>query len=117
MIDDDSGLSHELNQFFEQYRSACPDVEPGVQFMPVLWQKIEARRSNNLWFSFTRLGKNALTVSAALCLLLLAMNLSAPPEVSSTYTDALISAGSAEQVAFSEALPPLASDHDKNSPE
>ena len=62
----------ELDQVFRQYRSACPDVEPGMNFMPMLWQKIEARR--NLWFHFSRLGRNAIAVSAALCLVLLAMN-------------------------------------------
>ena len=102
MMSDDS----ELNQLFKQYRWACPDVEPGANFMPQLWEKIEARRGG-LWFNFGRLGKNALAVSAALCLLLLGMNLAMPPQVGPSYTDALISAGSAEQVDFSEAIRPI----------
>ena len=108
MLDKDSGRmsgDSELSDLFAQYRSACPDVEPGVNFMPELWERIEARRGS-LWFNFSRLGKNALAVSAALCLLLLGMNLAMQPQVSPSYTDALIAAGSAEQVDFSEAIRP-----------
>ncbi len=101
MMSDDS----ELNRLFEQYRLACPEVEPSSNFMPCLWEKIEARRGG-LWFNFSRVGKNALAVSAALCLLLLGMNLAMAPQVGPSYTDALISAGSAEQVDFSEAIRP-----------
>ena len=95
----------ELDELFQQYRWACPDVEPGTLFMPVLWQKIDARR--NLWFRFRQMGKNALAVSAALCLLLLAMNLAAPPQVAAGYADALLSDDSAEQVAYSEVVRPM----------
>ncbi len=98
----------ELDDLFEQYRAACPEVEPGANFMPVLWQKIEGRRS--LWFRFGLLGKNALAVSAALCLLLLAMNLSAPPQVAANYADALLSDDSTEQVAFNELMRPMTPD-------
>lgn len=99
----------ELNRLFERYRSACPEVEPSSNFMPLLWEKIEARRGG-LWFDFSRLGKKTLTISAVLCLLLLGMNLSMSPQVGPSYTDALISAASAEQVDFSEAIRPLASE-------
>ncbi len=101
MMSDDS----ELNRLFEQYRSACPEMEPSSNFMPSLWEKIEARRGG-LWFNFSRVGKNALAVSAVLCLLLLGMNIAMPPQVGASYADALISAGSAEQVDFSEAIRP-----------
>ena len=100
----------QLNKAFEQYRWACPDFEPGPNFMPQLWDKIEGKRGG-LWLNFSRLGRNALAVSGALCLLLLGLNLTMPPQVGSSYTDALISAGSAEQVDFSEAIWPVPSDH------
>ena len=57
-----------LDELFERYRMACPDVDPGPNFMPALWQKIEARHS--FWFTFVRFGRGALTASAAVCLLL-----------------------------------------------
>jgi hypothetical protein len=55
-----------LDQLFERYAQACPDVEPGANFMPAIWQRIDARRG----FSF-KLASYAriLAMSAAsLCL-------------------------------------------------
>ena len=37
-------MNDNLDALWAEYRSACPDPEPGANFMPVLWQKIEARR-------------------------------------------------------------------------
>ena len=65
MMSDESGL----DQFFQRYRQSCPDVEPSVNFMPTLWEKIEARRS--FPFTFRKLGRSLMTASAALCFLLL----------------------------------------------
>ncbi len=45
----------QLDELFQQYRWACPEVEPSAHFMPELWGKIDARRS--LWFHFGKLGK------------------------------------------------------------
>lgn len=33
-----------LDALFAEYRMACPDPEPGADFMPGLWKRIEARR-------------------------------------------------------------------------
>ncbi|MBV8844658.1 MAG: hypothetical protein JO307_17770 [Bryobacterales bacterium] len=33
-----------LESLWAKYREACPDPESGANFMPLLWQKIEARR-------------------------------------------------------------------------
>lgn len=91
-----------LDELFQRYRSACPDVDPGANFMPVLWQKIEARHS--FWFTFVRFGRGALTASAALCLLLLVLNLSSSPQVMASYTDAILAESSAEQTYYTEAI-------------
>ena len=96
--------SFELDRLFQEYRTACPDVEPGTDFMPRLWQRIEGRR--NLWFHFSRLGTNALAISAGLCLVLLAMNLAAPPQVAANYVDALLPDDAVGQVYYSEAQRP-----------
>ncbi len=37
-----------LDALFAEYREACPDPEPSANFMPGLWQRIEARRSSNM---------------------------------------------------------------------
>jgi hypothetical protein len=58
----------ELDQLFERYRSAVPDPEPGVNFMPDLWRKIEARQ-----FFLRRVKKLTqvfVAAAAAICLLL-----------------------------------------------
>jgi hypothetical protein len=91
-----------LDELFERYRMACPDVDPGPNFMPVLWQKIEARHS--FWFTFVRFGRGALTASAALCLLLVVLNLSSTPQVMASYTDAILAETSAEQTYYTEAI-------------
>jgi hypothetical protein len=97
-MSDDSGL----DQFFQRYRQSCPDVEPSANFMPMIWQKIEARHS--FPFLFRKLGRSMVTASAALCLLLLALNLAATPPTTVSYTDALLAEGSAEQTYYTEAM-------------
>jgi len=91
-----------LDELFQRYRLACPDVDPGPNFMPVLWQKIEARPG--FWFTFVRFGRGALTASAALCLLLVVLNLSSTPQVMASYTDAILAETSAEQTYYTEAI-------------
>jgi hypothetical protein len=39
-----------LGELFRAYREACPDVDAGVNFMPGLWAKIEARQVSTNWF-------------------------------------------------------------------
>jgi hypothetical protein len=94
-----------LDEFFQRYRLACPEIDAGPDFMPVLWQKIEARHS--FWFTFVRFGRGALTASAALCLLLLVLNLAATPQVMASYTDAILAESSAEQTYYTEAIHPI----------
>jgi hypothetical protein len=37
-------MNDKLDALWAEYRSVCPDPEPSANFMPALWQKIEARR-------------------------------------------------------------------------
>ncbi len=58
----------ELDGLFKGYRSAMPDPEASVNFMPELWRKIEARQ-----FFLVRLKKLTqvfVVAAAAICLLL-----------------------------------------------
>jgi len=57
-----------LDALFEAYRAACPDLEPGADFMPRLWQKIEARQGMSAVFG--RLARNLATAALALSTLL-----------------------------------------------
>ena len=43
-----------LDQLFQTYRAACPDVEPSTNFMPNLWQRIEGRHSFGFVFATWR---------------------------------------------------------------
>jgi hypothetical protein len=57
-----------LDALLQAYRAACPDPEPSVNFMPLLWQRIEARQSVSAVFS--RLARNLVTAALALSILL-----------------------------------------------
>jgi hypothetical protein len=101
MTNDDS----QLNDLFQRYRAACPDAEPGVNFMPEIWQKIETRHS--FWFLFQRLARTAATASAALCLLLLVLNFISSGQahlLAPTYVDALMADHTAEKTYYTEAI-------------
>ncbi len=91
-----------LDLFFDRYRAAFPDPEPGVNFMPQLWSRIESRHTFS--FVFGRLSKTFATISAGICLLLAMLNLMASPSSTASYTDSLLSDSSAEQTYYTEAI-------------
>ena len=99
-----------LDDLFLRYRAACPEIEPGRNFMPGIWQKIDSRYS--FWFVFQRLARTATTGCAALCLLLLVLNFTSSSRgagTTATYSDALLADHSAEKTYFTEAIPPTPS--------
>jgi hypothetical protein len=53
-----------LDALFRAYRAACPDRDPGKNFMPELWQRIEARQT--FTFSFRRMANAFVTAGIAL---------------------------------------------------
>jgi hypothetical protein len=57
------GGDDKLDSLWRAYREACPDREPGADFMPGLWRRIDARR--NFTFSFQRMVRGFVTVAAA----------------------------------------------------
>ena len=61
-------LNQRLDALLAGYRAACPDPEAGPDFMPRLWEKIEARRSAA--FTFRRWAQAFVTAAAAICVLL-----------------------------------------------
>ena len=52
-----------LDALFQAYREACPTPDPNPNFMPQLWQRIEARQRTGLWFG--RLAKAFITAAVA----------------------------------------------------
>jgi len=53
-----------LDALFRAYRAACPDRDPGVNFMPELWKRIESRQT--FTFSFRRMASGFVTAALAL---------------------------------------------------
>src|ERR1700728_1740753 len=95
-------LNTELDQLFAKYRTAVPDPEASVNFMPELWRKIEARQ-----FFLRRVKKLTqvfVAAAAAICLLL-GIVLQVPicstdrQGVSGNYVDVLANANPTENLA------------------
>ena len=63
-----NGRNHEavLDRLLGAYRDACPAPEPGPNFMPELWQRIEARRTYS--FVLGRLAGGFVTAALALAM-------------------------------------------------
>jgi len=55
-----------LDALFRAYRNACPNPEASANFMPNLWQRIEARQTYT--FSFRRMSNAFVTAALALSL-------------------------------------------------
>ena len=53
-----------LDALFQTYRNAFPDPEPSANFMPQLWQRIEARERSSTVFA--RLARTVVTAALAL---------------------------------------------------
>jgi hypothetical protein len=71
-----------LDALFRAFQSACPDPDPGANFMPELWQKIEARQ--NFTFSLQRFASAFVTAALALSIAL-GVYMSIPRSTPSTY--------------------------------
>jgi hypothetical protein len=80
-----------LDALFQTYRKAFPDPEPGANFMPHLWQKIEARERTSTVFA--RLARTlvtaALALSSILALVVTVSHSHAAPLPSETYVEVL----------------------------
>lgn len=83
-----------LDALFRAYRDACPTPEASANFMPNLWQKIEARQTYA--FSFKRMA-NALVTAAVALSIGLGVYMSIPrsnPYYSQTFVEVLAEANS-----------------------
>lgn len=63
---DEDLKSPELDQLFNAYRAATPDVDGSADFMPGLWKRIDAKRNFNRRFRLWTHGM--LTAALASCL-------------------------------------------------
>jgi hypothetical protein len=88
-------VDDQLDALFRAYREACPAPEPSRDFMPHLWQRIEARQT--FAFSFRHMA-NALVTAAMLASVALGVYMAMPhsaasnPAYYSSYVEALADA-------------------------
>jgi len=78
-----------LDALFRAYREACPEVEPSANFMPHIWERIEARQSES--FFVGRVARGLVTAAAALTMAM-AMWLYVPRSGSAFYAETYIEA-------------------------
>jgi hypothetical protein len=97
-------LERRLDAVFASYREACPDPEPGPDFMPALWQAIDSRRSFAL--SFGRWARGLVTAAAAAAVLMALVVAMPSSQVSpfylATYVDVLDDASRPDNTALAE---------------
>jgi hypothetical protein len=95
-------MDDKLASLWADYRAATPDSEPGPEFLPKLWQRIDARRAEPLSI-FRRLAQVCVMTTLALALLMsvLIPELQQDPGVAGSYVDVL----AAEIYSDNTALP------------
>ena len=86
---DEQPLPEDLQALFASYREALPDPEPGAQFMPGVWARIEPQRS--FAWSFRKAAKALVTAAVGACLAMsLFLSASSPLNVTTrSYVDVL----------------------------
>ncbi|MCZ2148256.1 MAG: hypothetical protein LC126_10810 [Bryobacterales bacterium] len=99
-------MDRRLDVLFREYRQACPDPDGGANFMPQLWQRIEARRTLPLMLG--RWTRMFVSFAAALCLAM-AVILVAPHHQTSvlqtSYVEALEREHPNDILAYSDVVP------------
>src|SRR5437588_11772645 len=87
-------LEKDFEALMARYRLAVDQPEPTTNFMPRLWQRIEAKRS--FAFRFRRVTQVFVGAAAVLCLLIAGVSTVLPnqpgPQLHATYIDALAEA-------------------------
>lgn len=96
----DQEADRRLQALFAAYREACPEPEPGADFMPQLWKRIEARRSFR--YRLGRMARGIITAAAA-AVLLMGVFLARPPaHPTPSYLELLAAGQSHDNLADTE---------------
>ena len=94
----------QLQDLFQAYRAACPDLDDSPTFMPGLWQRIEARQS--MPFAMRRFAQMFISAAAAMCLLMAMLLTTSTPHQPGpgvmTYVEALDSDSSHDMLAYAD---------------
>ncbi|HSW51515.1 MAG TPA: hypothetical protein VLH09_15115 [Bryobacteraceae bacterium] len=98
-------MNRTLDALFASYREFSPPPEASPDFMPRLWQQIEAHRATS--YSFGRWTRAMVTAAAALCILLGLLQVYLPTQslfYTQTYIEALQEESAAQSSAYLEVL-------------
>jgi hypothetical protein len=90
-----------IDELFRSYRDACPTPEPGPDFMPAMWARIEARETSANWLG--RFAKGLVTAALATSVIL-GMTLSSLNRSSGFFDATFVDALRADQMAALEPL-------------
>jgi hypothetical protein len=83
-------MDDKLDALWVEYREACPDPDASPDFMPKLWQRIEARRSENSRV-FRRVAQACIMATlAATILMVFTPSLQIDPIYGTNYVDVLV---------------------------
>ena len=98
-----NNLEDRLDSLLAEYKQSFAEPEVSANVSPVMWQKIEAKRS--MTFSFERLAQKLVTAAMALCLMMGLFLITPLPQSSlATYVEVL--ADEHDIMAFSDVMPP-----------
>ena len=97
-------LEARFDGLLAEYKRSFAEPEVSANFSPIMWQKIEARRS--MTFSFERVAQKLVTAAMALCILMGLFLITPMPQVSSLATYVEVLADEHDIMAFSDVMPP-----------
>lgn len=104
--EDFSDSSERLDRLFQEYHEACVAPDVSANFMPALWQKIEARQSTSWvfrkasrWFVAA---SAAATAVLALASFITPSNSASPGVYAGTYVDVLAADHATEYTLYTE---------------
>jgi hypothetical protein len=86
----DNNREQRWDQLAAEYRAACPDMDGGADFMPGVWRRIEAKRSQV--FAWTAMSRRVLAAAVAICCLfavVMSSSLQSSLTVAGTYIETL----------------------------
>lgn len=108
----------ELDRLLAAYRDACDAPEPTANFMPQLWDRIEASKpwSGQAWAGQVWLWARGLTVAAAMASLFLVMLQMAPRSNAAFYSETYLES-LADQHDNDEVLASIATSPRPSAPE
>ncbi|HXJ43842.1 MAG TPA: hypothetical protein VNH18_31445 [Bryobacteraceae bacterium] len=84
-----------LDALLRSYRAACPDPEASINFMPQLWEKIERRRSANVFSRAARVLVTAALAATAILGIILSAHHPSGMMSAGAYVEALVTDGDA----------------------